>query len=63
MWVVTRRNGETIVATLPNGQRITFILLDCPGRGNKTRVGVECPREIELDRGEVRAAKDERKAG
>jgi carbon storage regulator len=52
MLVITRKLQERIVI----GDTITVTLLDI--RGGKVRLGIEAPKEMRVDRVEVRAARD-----
>ena len=56
MLVVSRRRDETVVITLPDGNRITFQVVDI--RGDKVRLGIEAPKSIPVHRGEVQEAVD-----
>lgn len=47
MLVLSRKIQETIVI----GENITVTLVDV--RGDRVRIGVEAPREVIVDRGEV----------
>ena len=55
MLVLTRRDGEAIVITTPAGERITVTILSASR--DKVRVGVEAPRAVIVDRGEVDVVK------
>ncbi len=59
MLILTRRIGEEIVMTLtqdmPAGSRFTIALLNT--HGNQSRIGIDAPRSVTVDRAEI----DERK--
>jgi carbon storage regulator len=64
--VLSRHRDESIVLAFPDGippgSRIKATVVDI--RGDKCRIGVEAPITVEVDREEVRQAKDrERAAG
>lgn len=52
MLILSRRVGESIV--IGNNVRVT--VLDV--RGSQIRLGVDAPKDVQVDREEVRAAKD-----
>lgn len=52
MLLLTRRIGETIVI----GDNIKVMVLGVNGR--QVKLGIEAPREIEVDREEIRERKD-----
>jgi carbon storage regulator len=56
MLVVSRRRDETVVVTLPDGNRIVFSVVDI--RGDKVRLGIEAPKSIPVHRGEIQEAID-----
>lgn len=56
MLVVSRRRDETVVVTLPDGNRITFQVVDI--RGGKVRLCIDAPTSVPVHRGEVQAAID-----
>lgn len=54
MLVTTRHPGESVIITVPPGdkpQRITVKLIQV--RGDRVRLGFDAPREIEVHREEV----------
>lgn len=58
MLCLTRKHGEDIIiGTGPDAVRVVVIEID---RG-KVRLGIECPKDIAVDRGEVRIAKEREK--
>lgn len=57
MLVLSRLPGENIVCTLENGKRITIVITRLD-RG-RIYVGIDAPREIEVNRGEVQKSIDE----
>lgn len=60
MLVLSRRVGEEIILTIPPSteeRRVTMKVVEYR-RGDKVRIGVSAPDEIEVDRAEVRAEKD-----
>jgi carbon storage regulator len=52
MLVLTRKMHESLII----GDDIRIVVLDI--RGDKIRLGIECPRQIRVDREEVRARID-----
>ena len=52
MLVLTRHPGETVCI----GEDVKFSVLDV--RGNQVRIGIQAPREVRVDREEIRARKD-----
>ena len=59
MLVLSRKRQESIVVGRGPG-RIKLTIVDI--RGDKVRIGIDAPREMEIDREEVRKQKDERAA-
>ena len=57
MLVLTRKKGEAIVIA----GEITVTVLEI--RGDKIRLGVEAPKDIEVNREEVQERKDSKCAG
>lgn len=53
MLVLSRKNGESICI----GDNVTITIVEA--LNNKARIGIEAPREISVDRQEVRKAKEE----
>lgn len=53
-----RRIGERILI----GDNIVLTVVEITQRAGKVRIGIEAPREIEVDREEVRARKLEERA-
>lgn len=51
MLVLTRRVGERLILTDPEGRQVTFIILS--DRDNQIRIGIEAPRDIEIHREEI----------
>lgn len=51
MLVLTRRPGEELIITLPDGSLITVAVLGL--RGNQIRLGVEAPKNVAVDRLEI----------
>lgn len=50
MLVLSRKPGESVVCTLPNGDEIIFTMLD---GSHRTRVGIEAPNTVLIRRGEL----------
>lgn len=57
MLILTRRVGETIMI----GDNITVTVLGV--KGNQVRIGVNAPKEVRVDREEVRARIEAERAG
>lgn len=51
MLVLSRMPNEQIVITCPNGEVITFTMIEV--RGNKARLGVDAPSSYAVHRAEV----------
>lgn len=45
MLVLTRKNGDKIDFTLPDGRTITIFVF-----GNKVRLGIEAPADVQITR-------------
>lgn len=62
MLILSRKEGEDIILTIPPSdkeRRVTVkVIKKQEWRGDKVRIGVSAPDEIEVDRAEVRARKD-----
>ena len=52
MLVLTRHPGEVVCI----GEDVTFEVLDV--RGNQVRLGIKAPKEMRVDREEIRRRKD-----
>lgn len=52
MLILTRSPGETICI----GENVKFSVLDV--RGNQVRIGIAAPKDVRVDREEIRARKD-----
>ena len=61
MLVLSRQREQSIICTTPSGERIEVTVMDI--RGDKVRLGFTADRSIEIDRSEIRAAKDARREG
>lgn len=57
MLILTRKKGETICI----GHDVTVTILDIKG-GAQIRIGIQAPKEVSIDRAEIRARKDAEKA-
>jgi carbon storage regulator len=55
MLILTRRTGERIDITLEDQRRITITQLGVTG--NQVRYGIDAPKSIVVDRGEITARK------
>jgi carbon storage regulator CsrA len=56
MLLLSRSLGESIICTLPGGQRIKFKVLS--RRGNEITIGICAPKEIEFYREEIQEKRD-----
>jgi carbon storage regulator len=56
MLILTRRIGEEIKI----GEEITVAVLGV--KGNQVRIGVQAPKHVEVDRGEIRERKADERA-
>ena len=48
---LTRRVGETLVLSLPNGETVRMTVLGV--KGNQVRIGTDAPKHIAVDREEI----------
>lgn len=51
MLILSRRSGQDIDVTLEDGRRITVVITEV--REGVARIGIDAPRTIRIDRGEV----------
>jgi len=51
MLVLSRKVGETIVITAPDGTQIVLMMVEV--RGDKARIGIDAPRTYTVHREEV----------
>ena len=51
MLVLTRKLGESISCTLPDGNVIVLTLVEV--RGDKARIGIEAPKSVQVLRTEL----------
>lgn len=51
MLLLTRKAGETIVATTASGERIEFTVMNC--RPYAAQIGVNAPQSVRVDREEI----------
>ena len=51
MLVLSRKVGETIVITAPDGTQIVLMLIEV--RGDKARIGIDAPRTYTVHREEI----------
>jgi len=51
MLVLTRKKDETVVLRMMDGTCVNIKITDI--RGNRVRVGVDAPKSVSVDRGEV----------
>jgi carbon storage regulator len=54
MLILTRRIGENLYI----GDDITMTILGSPGKGRQARIGVQAPKDVAVDREEVRRRKE-----
>jgi carbon storage regulator len=53
MLMLTRKTGESLIIALPSGERVTITITDA--RASCARLGIDAPRGIAVNRGEVAA--------
>ena len=53
MLVLTRRFGERLLLTTPDGCEIEVHILERDGNKNVVKVGIEAPREVKVLRAEL----------
>lgn len=51
MLVLSRNSQQEVVILLPDGRRITILVIEA--HGNRARLGFECDREIQIFRAEL----------
>jgi len=51
MLVLSREVNERIIITLPDGVRITIMVIEI--RGHKTRIGFDAPKNVGVNRSEI----------
>lgn len=51
MLVVTRKKSEAVIVTMPDGRLIRVLVVDV--RENKTRIGIDAPADVAIDREEI----------
>lgn len=59
MLVLTRQKNEEIVVTFPDGRRGIIGVVEI--RGDKVRLGIEFPKDVEINRREVQNIIDKQK--
>lgn len=62
MLILTRKPGQTIIETRPDGSQVEFTVVEI--RGDRVRLGIVAPLDTRVDREEVaearaRAAKEQ----
>jgi carbon storage regulator len=55
MLILSRRAGEALII----GEDVTISVLGI--KGNQVRIGIDAPKNIEIDREEIRARKEHRR--
>ena len=56
MLVLSRKVGETVIITAPDGTQIVLMLVEV--RGDKCRIGIDAPMTYTINREEVQNAID-----
>ena len=51
MLALTRRIGESVILTLPDGRRVEFWISD--KSAEQVRLGIDAPDDVRIDRSEV----------
>lgn len=51
MLCISRKCGERIYLTLPDGTRCTILVIDAPG---KIRLGLEFPKNVDIERDDLK---------
>lgn len=51
MLALTRRIGESVILTLPDGRRVEFAITD--KSAGQVRAGIDAPKDVRIDREEV----------
>ena len=51
MLVLSRKVGETVIITAPDGTQIVLMLIEV--RGDKARIGIDAPRTYTVHREEI----------
>ena len=53
MLVLSRKVGETVIITAPDGTSLVVMLVEV--RGDKVRIGIEAPKSYAVNREEIQA--------
>lgn len=61
MLILTRRPGESIIETQPDGTTTTWTVMGV--KGNQVRIGVAAPRNVTIDREEIHERKTREQGG
>ena len=51
MLALTRRIGESVILTLPDGRRVEFWISD--KSAEQVRLGIDAPEDVRIDRNEL----------
>lgn len=61
MLVLSRRCSESLVFTLPNGDRITVQVTEIKLTGHAVRLGIDAPKDVTIHRKEIQDVIDREK--
>ena len=57
MLALTRRIGESVILTLPDGRRVEVTITD--KSAGQVRLGIEAPKDVRIDREEILEHRDQ----
>jgi carbon storage regulator CsrA len=59
--ILSRKKDQTIVLTLPSGERIAIMLVEVRGSNGTARIGINAPADVKIWRGEIQKEIDSEK--
>jgi len=51
--ILTRKPRESVVIQLPDGRRVTVVLMDVHRTGQRVRLGFDAPADVKIHRDEL----------
>ena len=55
MLILTRKPRESVVIQLPDGRRVTVVVMDVHRTGQRIRLGFDAPADVKIHRDELLA--------
>ena len=55
MLILTRKPREAVILELPDGRRVTVVLMDVHHNGTRVRLGFDAPADVKIHRDELLA--------